>query len=66
MTHHVIIHEHRCPDTDVPLFWSNEDGWVDLASATPFTHLEMLKFKFIPQESWGWLQLPDIPTTCYD
>lgn len=31
MTYWVIV------ETDSGLFWSNDDGWVDLASATRFT-----------------------------
>lgn len=30
----------RDSETDEPLWWSNEDGWVDEASATTFTDRE--------------------------
>ncbi len=60
---YVIAHEHRCPETDAPLFWSNEDGWVDLPAATVFTVKETTEFN-LPLEAWGWLGLPnceDVP-----
>ena len=42
------------------LWWSNEDGWVDKASATPFTYTEKCSFAYIP---FGgvWKQLNTAP-----
>ena len=53
----VIMHEHRCPETDEPLFWSNQDGWVDLGSATVFGLDEDVR---LAQEAWGVITLPPI------
>lgn len=49
------MHEHRCPETDEPLFWNNQDGWVDLESATVFSLDEDIR---LPHEAWGVLILP--------
>ena len=51
----VIMHEHRDPETDAPLFWNNANGWVDLQSATVFSDEDKWN---LPMESWGVLNLP--------
>ena len=53
----VIMHMHHDPEDDSPLFWSNEQGWVNLQDATPFTEQEQNSLP-LPREAWGWLQLP--------
>lgn len=53
----VIMHEHRDPIDDAPLFWSNKVGWTTLDEATVFTGSEKVRFD-LPQEAWGWLLLP--------
>lgn len=46
------------PEGDVvPLFWSNEDGWVTLESATTFTMREMELMNLPVGEAW-WLEMP--------
>ena len=50
----VIMHEHRDPETDEPLFWSNTDGWGSLDSATLFAEDENVN---LPSEAWGFLSL---------
>lgn len=57
MHNYVIAHTHRCPTTDAPLFWSNDDGWVDLESATVFSRDEAKRHN-LPAEAWGWTALP--------
>ena len=59
----VIMHAHRCPETDAPLFWSNEQGWVDLAAATVFAVDEKVQ---LPYEAWGTLELPGDSRPCRD
>ena len=54
----VIMHEHRDPISDAPLFWNNDDGWTELSGATIFVENERTTFS-LPQEAWGWLELPD-------
>jgi hypothetical protein len=51
----VIMHGHRCTETDAPLFWSNQDGWVDLGSASVFEADEVVR---MPREAWGTVELP--------
>jgi hypothetical protein len=51
----VIMHEHRDPTTDEPLFWSNTDGWVSLAAASVFSEASFT----LPREAWGVLELPN-------
>ena len=34
--------------TDRPLYWSNEDGWVDWTNATVFTNAEREVFQWLP------------------
>lgn len=38
----IIIMGPGCPNDEQPLYWSNEDGWVDRDSATRFTLQEAL------------------------
>ena len=58
MSGFVIPAMHRDDVDDAPLFWSNEDGWCDLLSATVFTMEEMKTF-MLPMGAWGWIQLPE-------
>ena len=51
----VIMHAHRDSESDEPLFWNNQDGWVSLATATIFDADEDIP---LPYESWGTLELP--------
>lgn len=55
---YVIMHMHRDPVDDAPLFWSNSEGWGFLSEATVFSTSEVAEFKYLPQEAWGWLLLP--------
>lgn len=52
----VILHAHRCPTTDEPLFWNNQDGWVGLPLATVFSEDE--EKPSMPLEAWGVIELP--------
>ena len=38
-------------DDNKPLYWNNDDGWVDEKSATVFTDREMLAYKWLPLSS---------------
>ena len=50
-------------ETEEPLFWSNKDGWVFLATATVFTAAER-KWATLPfaEKRPVWVELPTIPT----
>ena len=50
----VIMHEHRDPESDEPLFWSNCDGWVSLEAATLFEKDECVN---LPREAWGFVNV---------
>jgi hypothetical protein len=39
-------------ETGEPLYWSNEDGWVDRESATPFTPAEAEVFQLPADSYW--------------
>ena len=54
----IIAHAHKDPLDDAPLFWSNEDGWVSLVSASVFTEKD-IRILNLPLEAWGWLELPN-------
>jgi hypothetical protein len=48
------------PDDDTDwVFWSNEDGWVDKASATRFTLDERKAFVLLPDGAYGWVAVPE-------
>lgn len=58
----VIEHDHviRCttPGEDGPLFWNNDTGWGDLASATGFTEAEK---RSLPLPVFGeWVALSEL------
>ncbi len=44
------------PDPDEPLYWNNEDGWVDWISATVFTQNERDRFN-LPVDGSAWEQV---------
>lgn len=46
------------PDDDEPLYWSNDDGWVDLSSATVFTADEAEAPVYLPLGASGFIRLP--------
>lgn len=52
---YVIVHEHRDPETDAPLFWNTSQGWVTLADASVFSDMPD---RALPREAWGVLRLP--------
>ena len=54
---YVIMHNHRDPEDDAPLFWNNTDGWCWLSEADTFTPDERATLH-LPLEAWGWLLLP--------
>lgn len=47
--------------TGEPLFWSNEDGWVCLATATVFTEAERERNPDLPlgRPAPVWIELPE-------
>jgi hypothetical protein len=50
----VIMHTHRDPISDEPLFWSNSQGWVSLEEATMFPASEEVR---MPNEAWGTVRV---------
>lgn len=59
----VVMHEHRDPETDSPLFWSSSKQWVSLRDADVFalrneTVLKELLDARFPRESYGFVELP--------
>jgi len=52
---YVIMHDHRDPETDAPLFWHTSQGWVTLADASVFSDMPD---RALPREAWGVLRLP--------
>lgn len=54
---YVIMAEFRDDETDAPLFWNNEYGWVPLYQAEVFTQEERVTYT-LPVEAWGWLRTP--------
>lgn len=42
-----------------PLFWSNEDGWVDRNSATVFSHVDSFRYDLPTGGEW-------VPNDCAD
>ena len=44
-------------ETEELLFWSNEEGWTDLGSATQFTEEEKQRFNHLPIDG-TWVQYP--------
>jgi hypothetical protein len=44
--------------SDEPIFWSNEDGWGSLESATVFSEDEVIGAMMVQSDAL-WLQLPE-------
>jgi hypothetical protein len=51
--HHVIRADFNDGTDDEPLYWSNDDGWVALSTATVFSTEE--KNGPLPLESRDWM-----------
>ena len=54
----LVIYDQRS-DADDPLFWSNEDGWVDRDSATTFTTSEASATHLPIGGSPVWVEVDD-------
>lgn len=44
--------DERDPDTGEKLFWSNAEGWTDLASADRFTYPERCRLNLPARSDW--------------
>lgn len=48
----IMSKEERDFEKDVPLFWNNEDGWVNFDSATEFSEQEQKEFHLPLNSKW--------------
>lgn len=48
----LIIGMREKDEDGAPLFWSNEDGWVDIGSAARFTLEEMTRVRLPVGGAW--------------
>jgi hypothetical protein len=53
----MVIRGGSDPLDDQPLFWSNQDGWVDLSSAEAYTEAEVKSGKFDLPYCGEWINL---------
>jgi hypothetical protein len=56
MRYVIQLNVSRDSDDDI-LYWSNDDGWVDLSSATVFSDAERRTLN-LPDDDCQWVALP--------